>query len=110
MEHPAAIASVSAWMGHQRHDMPSWLDTFAFERDLGRGSGPDTVLFVDIGGSLGHQCADLRKRLSPDTRGRIVLQDLPAVLAAAPDTPGVEKMAHDFWTEQPVKGILLSQP
>ena len=40
----------------------------------------------------------------PDLPGRLVAQDLPTVIGAAPAPPtGVEMQAYDFFTEQPIK-------
>ncbi|KAJ5996252.1 hypothetical protein N7522_007912 [Penicillium canescens] len=58
-------------------------------------------LIVDIGGSQGE---DLKKfqNYFPDLPGKLILQDLPAVVAGV-DLPGIEVMAHDFFKEQPVR-------
>jgi hypothetical protein len=47
-------------------------------------------------------CAALKKAL-PRLQGRIILQDRPAVLEGALEVAGMEKMPHNFLTEQPVK-------
>ena len=43
---------------------------------------PDTPLIVDIGGSIGTDAIEFRRRY-PDQPGRVVLQDLAAVIASA---------------------------
>lgn len=87
----------------------TWLDVIAFE-SLIKGNGaeatvidPETPVFVDVGGGIGSQCAILKSKL-PNLPGRVILQDLPVVLQHALPTEGVEVTAHNFWTEQPVKG------
>ena len=70
-------------------------------------SNGETPLFVDVGGGVGHQCLALVTRF-PSLKGRVILQDLPAVLARAAPLKGVDFMAHDFWTEQPVQGRVSS--
>jgi len=68
----------------------------------------DDVLLVDVGGSLGHDLSEFQRKW-PDMPGRLVLQDLPAVVEQAQSMslhPRVEVMPHDFFTEQPVKGRL----
>ena len=61
------------------------------------------ALFVDIGAGNGHVVAGLRSAM-PDLPGRLVAQDLPTVIGAAPAPPtGVEMQAYDFFTEQPIK-------
>ena len=61
------------------------------------------ALVVDIGAGSAHVVAALRSAM-PDLPGRLVAQDLPTVIGAAPDPPpGVEKQAYDFFTKQPIK-------
>lgn len=89
--------------------------------------------FVDVGGSHGFVCVDLARRWR---NVRFVVQDLPATVASAPaldvlcggggggggdDDDDVQKqaaaaaaaaarisfMAHDFFTEQPVRGAAV---
>ncbi|KAL9106098.1 MAG: hypothetical protein Q9227_008843 [Pyrenula ochraceoflavens] len=62
-------------------------------------------LIVDVGGSTGEMCFDIARRYP---KVRCINQDLPDVVARA-NVPEkligqVECMAHDFFTEQPVKG------
>ncbi|KAH6625700.1 S-adenosyl-L-methionine-dependent methyltransferase [Boeremia exigua] len=67
---------------------------------------PERVLFVDVGGGVGHQLAKFRKRAG-GLKGRFALEDLPAALAQASDLPeDVVKVGHDFFLPQPdtVKG------
>lgn len=65
----------------------------------------DSVLLVDIGGSIGHDLISFRQRYK-EARGRLILQELPHVIKSAPslDNHGIEKMSYDFFTPQPVKG------
>lgn len=70
------------------------------------GVAPDEVIFVDVGGGAGGQCVALRQRLG-SRPGRIVNQDVAALAEAATadlQARVIESMAHDFFTEQPVKG------
>ena len=62
------------------------------------------VLFVDVGGGGGGQCEYFRKATADRFAGRVILQDLPQTVAAAPERDGVEKMEQDFFKEQAVKG------
>lgn len=68
---------------------------------------PEAPIFVDVGGNVGHQCARF-KDLFPDLNGRVVLQDLPAAIEKSLPTPGVERIVHDFYTPQPIKGQSVS--
>ena len=82
--------------------LPTWLDVVPFE-EISSNQDPETPIFVDVGGSIGHQCAALKARY-PNIPGRIIYQDLPPVIPHGLKIPGVEPMVHDFWQEQPVKG------
>ena len=63
------------------------------------------ALSVGIGAENAHVVVGLRSAM-PALPGRMVAQDLPAVIRAAstpPPPPGVEMQAYDFFTEQPIK-------
>lgn len=101
---PVYLKNFSAWMTADREGQNHFLNVFPFEEELTSHLKPETPLFVDVGGNIGHQCVAFKKKL-PNTPGRVILQDLPPVIAHAIPAEGVETMAHDFLTEQPVKGI-----
>ena len=63
----------------------------------------DGAVFVDVGGGTGQQCVALKEKF-PDLPGKVILQDLPAVIAEAKLPEGIETMVYDFFTPQPVKG------
>ena len=63
----------------------------------------DKVLLVDIGGGKGSLMEKFRMQ-RPDLRGRVILQDLAGVVNGRASAHGVEYMAHDFFTPQPVRG------
>ena len=69
---------------------------------------PEAVLMVDVGGATGSQVIDFKTQF-PHLPGRYVVQDLflkkPSDAMEHPD--GVEMMAYDFFTPQPVKGKSL---
>lgn len=70
----------------------------------GAKSEDDAVFIVDIGGSVGHDLAEFGRK-HPDTPGRLVLQDLPVVLGQIESLDDrIERMAYDFYTEQPLLG------
>ncbi|KAK8005959.1 HET-domain-containing protein [Apiospora marii] len=105
--HPANQAAFHRFMEAQFASLPTWLDVLNFKAELGCGdAGPADVMFVDVGGGNGSQCAGLRKAW-PDMPGKMILQDKPQVLEKALDVEGMEKMGHDFLTEQAVKGTHL---
>lgn len=80
----------------------SWLSVYPVEAEAA-GKPAEQPLYVDIGGGIGHQCKQFKDKF-PNLLGRVVLQDLPHSIARAFPTPGVENMAHDFFTPQPVLG------
>jgi hypothetical protein len=88
-----------------------WMDPslYPVRERLFAGADPDAAaaLLVDIGGSVGHDLAAFRRQY-PDHPGRLVLQDLPAVIGQVRDDgtlPGaIARMAYDFHTPQPVRG------
>lgn len=67
--------------------------------------GDDDIVLVDVGGAKGQTIQEIRKAY-PAIKGRMVLQDLQAVLddGALPDLEA-ETVAYDFFKEtQPIKG------
>ncbi|ROT36501.1 S-adenosyl-L-methionine-dependent methyltransferase [Sodiomyces alkalinus F11] len=96
-------------MGGYRQGRPSWMDDGFFpvqERliDGADTSSPESALLVDIGGSIGHDLDEFRRKY-PDAPGRLVLQDLQRVLDQIVELDArIERVAYDFHTEQPVKG------
>ena len=80
-----------------------WLDVVPFAK-AAASVEPDSVLFVDVGGSIGHQCARLKTKYR-NLPGRIIVQELEENIKAAPQLEGVEFMIHDFFTPQPVSGM-----
>jgi hypothetical protein len=67
-----------------------------------QNTDPERVLFVDIGGGVGHQLLKFRDRVA-GVQGRYVLLDLPGAIAQATKLPdAVEKVAHDMFEPLPV--------
>ena len=84
------------------------IGVYPFEEQLQAGNSPDRPFVVDIGGGRGLALVEMRKRL-PSLQGKLVLQDRKEVLDSIPEDelPAVEKMEHDFFTEQPVKNAQI---
>jgi hypothetical protein len=62
---------------------------------------PERVLFVDVGGSLGHQTKKFAEAY-PELTGKLVVEDLEDVVKSATDLPEkITKVAHDFFKPQP---------
>ena len=64
----------------------------------------EEVILVDVGGGHGHVLEDFRKQ-RPDIKGRVIVQDLPGVIEGRAPVNGVEVMAYNMFTTQPVRGI-----
>ncbi|KAJ3942046.1 uncharacterized protein N0V96_007535 [Colletotrichum fioriniae] len=95
-------------MGAYRQGRPSWMDEGIYpvkERLVdGFHDSQDNVLLVDVGGSFGHDIDEFRRK-HPDAPGRLVVQDLPTVINQIEKLDDkIERMGHDFFTEQPIKG------
>lgn len=103
LSQPTKAKNFQIWMNAVHQGKPSWLDVFPFEQ-LIHNLSPQAPLFVDVGGGMGSQCGAVRAKF-PQAPGRVVLQELPPAIQQAIPMEGVEFMVHDFWTEQPIKGI-----
>ena len=109
LKHPYLLENANIWMTVQHEGSNVWLDKFPFESDICRGSvDPETPIFVDIGGGLGHQCQLLQDRL-PNIPGRLILQDQAPAIGQSLPLIGVEKMVYDLLTPQPVKGMYFAK-
>ena len=106
--HPIQQGAFHRFMEAQFASLPTWLDAISFDTEIANGVTAEDVVFVDVGGGNGSQCAALKKAF-PELKGRIILQDRPAVLAKALKVDGMESMAHDLLTEQPVHSESNSQ-
>ncbi|KAL3479375.1 S-adenosyl-L-methionine-dependent methyltransferase [Aspergillus californicus] len=95
----------NSYMASRREGKPSWFEVYPVDRLL---TPPLTdqraVCLVDVGGNQGHDLVRFRKK-HPNMQGRLVLQDLPAVVAGYDgEWGGIEPMAYSFMDPQPVKG------
>ncbi len=85
----------------------SWaISIFPWEEELKKlNTSDDTVLVVDVGGGKGHVTAEIKRLIGPNVKGRLVLEDKPAVLAEIIEPlDGIEKIGYDFFTPNPIKG------
>ncbi|KAK6209763.1 hypothetical protein QIS74_11347 [Colletotrichum tabaci] len=68
----------------------------------------DGLLLVDIGGSFGHDIDEFRRK-QPAAPGRLVAQDLPSFINQIEKLDDrIERIGHDFFNEQPIKGARAS--
>lgn len=104
-KHPMYLNNFNHWMTGQRDGRAYWLDFFPFEEQIAKDfkEGDGAVMFVDVGGARGHETEAIKKKF-PTLPGRFVLQDLPDTVKQALPVPGMEAVAHDFFTPQPIKG------
>ena len=88
-------------------DAPQWFNIYpATTKFVNARKDPDATLLVDIGGGPGQELERF-KESNPDIPGRCVLQDLPLTLRRIDKLPeGIEAMEYDFFTPQPLKGII----
>ncbi|MCJ1378681.1 hypothetical protein MMC17_001780 [Xylographa soralifera] len=80
----------------------NWMDFFPVEEKLCNGARTNGILFVDVGGGIGHEAIALKMRF-PKLPGKFILQDLPQTVKDL-HLEGVEAMAHDFFKPQTIKG------
>lgn len=96
-------------MGGYKLGCRRWMDGYFPVRERlveGADGAPGAVFLVDMGGNLGHELA-LFQKLFPDHPGRLILQDLPMVIADIKDLDdAIEPMAYDIFARQPIKGMI----
>lgn len=102
---PDNMSYFNDYMAFRREPELGWLSVYPVREQVPESWPADRPLYVNIGGNIGHQCAEFRDKFPADVLpGRVILQDLPHSIAAALATPGVENMVHDFFKPQPVRG------
>ncbi|TGO34264.1 hypothetical protein BHYA_0205g00160 [Botrytis hyacinthi] len=72
-------------------------------RFLAEGDSSIAALWVDVGAGYGQKTVALRAAF-PELEGRFVVHDLHHIVSGAGRNEGIEYLAHDIFTEQPVKG------
>jgi hypothetical protein len=78
----------------------TWVEAYPAAEKL-RIDDPERVLFVDVGGNLGHQVRKFAEAY-PSLPGKLVLEDFPDVVNAAKDAPeSIVRLGHDFFKPQP---------
>lgn len=103
---PPLLKAFNMFMGNTMGARGYWVDWFPVQSRILDGADLDQVLIVDVGAGKGHDLLAYNKNF-PGT-ARLVLQDLQPVIDALEGLDLViEKMAYDFFTEQPIKGTLF---
>lgn len=101
--HPENLEYFNQYMASRREGAETWLSVYPIEEETVSWD-PEAAVFVNMGGGIGHQCAEFRARY-PKVAGRVILQDLPHSIDRALQSPGVENMTHNFFERQPIIGI-----
>lgn len=101
--HPMNLEYFNQYMAFRREGAETWLSVYPVEEEA-KLWDPEAPVFVNVGGGIGHQCAEFKAHY-PQVAGRVILQDLPHTIDRALQTPGVENMAHNFFESQPIRGI-----
>jgi hypothetical protein len=112
-QHPERLHAFQAGLAHADASIP-----LLGYYDFGQlGEGDDSrISMVDVGGGAGHVVAQILKAYPQLDPSKFVLEDLPPVIKKASENENlpksVQRIQHNFFTEQPVKGkpsrILLS--
>lgn len=101
---PRIFKDFNTFMGSTMGARRYWVDWYPIQERLLDGADDNSALVVDVGGGKGHDVLAFHAKYPG--RGRLVLQDLAPVMENLTDLdPGIEPMAYDFFTEQPVKGV-----
>ena len=102
---PKVFNDFNVFMSAQREGRVYWLEFYPFEQKLSAEARDNKhdVLFVDVGGALGSEIKELRKRY-PAVKGRMILKDQQQTIDHVSVDPGMEAMVHNFFTPQPVIG------
>jgi len=117
LEWPARLQRFNIAMTMQEAALPL-LGMFPFAKLRGEidRSDESRALIVDVAGGRDQSLLQIKRELEASGRGlgtaRVVLEDGERVLDAIPEDalPGVEKMAIDFFTPQPIKSMPFHFP
>ena len=116
--HPKVLQNFNVYMSTNRQGRSHWLDCYPLEQDFlvnttttnglapehgDGGSNDEAVFFVDVGGAVGSEIIEIKRRY-PKIQGRLILQDQADTIQMVGPNPPFENMVHDFFTPNPVKG------
>lgn len=84
---------------------------FPWKQELSKyTTASEMPLVVDVGGGRGHASQVIREELD-GVPGQVILQDQPgAIREIEGQLPNIEKMAHNFFEPQPVRGKHWAHP
>ncbi|KAH0594139.1 hypothetical protein MHUMG1_07978 [Metarhizium humberi] len=100
---PDILRDFNLFMGNTMGSRSFWVDWYPVQDRLLTGLRGQSAVLVDVGAGKGHDLMAFHEKYAG--HGRLVLQDLAAVTDHVKNLSGeIEIMAHDFFTEQPVRG------
>ena len=106
-QHPQYMLDFNDLMEGQRINRIEWYAFVDVKSVLFKGqdtSDPNSALLVDVGGNRGQNLEAVCK-LYPKAHGKIVLQDLPPVIADIKELDSnIVRMGYDFFSPQPAIG------
>ena len=111
-KHPEQKKAFDDYMKSRRLiNAPQWFDIYPAATKLANArKDVDAILLVDIAGGPGQEVERFKQR-NPAIPGRCFLQDLPLTLQRIDKLhEGIEAMAYDFFTPQPLKGTENMDP
>lgn len=103
-QHPDYASNFAAFLTSLVSYRAKWTDLYDTTQ-LVAGWDSSSPLLVDVGGSLGNDIGLFREKHPDAPPQKLVLQDLPDVVQSAEIGGGVQVMAYDFFTPQPVQGM-----
>ena len=114
-QHPECSSQFQNHMVGHRIGQPSWMDPnfYPVDENLVNGAKTedDAVFLVDVGGGKGQVLQELHRK-HPNLPGTLVLQDVKGAIEEA-KASGLDKkivpMEHDFFTKQPIIGMLADR-
>ncbi|RAL11829.1 putative O-methyltransferase [Aspergillus homomorphus CBS 101889] len=108
----ALLRDFNTFMGNTMGARKYWVDWYPVQERILDGfveeGSKGKALLVDVGAGKGHDLLAFREKF-PQVGGRLVLEDLPAVVDGLRGleggvNAGIEMVPYDFFTEQPVVG------
>ena len=103
---PSYQTSWGGWMASWTNNKIPWSEFFDTKALLDGAdlSGP---ILVDVGGNVGNDLTSFLTKHPDVPNGSLILQDLPVALELAKVNDKIKIMPHDFFTPQPVNGMLF---
>ena len=100
---PSTQRDFNLFMGNAMGTRKHWQDWYPVRERLLTDLEDGAPLLVDVGGGKGHDLEAFQSKF-PNS-GRLALEDLPHVVDSNPDLDReIERVAYDFFREQPLKG------